>query len=187
MRRFDVWAARDIVPKHGQVLRMVDLRRATLKDRKGLHHVQTRAILETCRAGYALEQVQAWASFLRPDDYTDAIHSREFIVARDKRAVVGFGQLDVTRGHIEAVYVLPACQRRGIGSAILAHLEAAARKAGRRKLTLSSTMNALPFYKHAGFVELRPGERRLPNGMSLPCLDMEKDLTEDSDTQRTPA
>ena len=162
---------------------MVEIRRATLRDRKAIYHVQTHAIEETCRTGYSLEQVQAWSSSLRPDDYTEVIYSREFIVARDKRAVVGFGQLDLTRGHIEAVYVLPACQRRGIGSAILAHLEAAARKAGHRKLTLSSTLNALPFYQHAGFVELRPGERRLPNGMSLPCVDMEKNLAEDPDAQ----
>jgi len=155
---------------------MVELRRATLRDKKAIYEVHKRAVEEACRTSYSPAQIAAWSDFLRPEAYTEVIRSREFIVAREEKAVIGFGQLDMTRGHVEAVYVLPAYHRRGIGSRIVTHLENVARQAGHRKLTLCSTLNALPFYQHAGFLEVGPAERDLPDGTLLACVDMEKSL-----------
>jgi putative acetyltransferase len=157
---------------------MIEIRRATLRDKQAIYQVHKRAIEEACRTSYSPEQIAAWSDFLRPEAYTEAIRNREFIVARENQAVVGFGQLDVARGHVEAVYVLPEYHRRGIGSGILTHLEKVTRNAGHDTLTLCATLNALPFYKHAGFVEVGPARRDLPDGTSLRCVDMKKNLSE---------
>ncbi len=160
---------------------MVEIRRATLRDKEAIYQVHKRAVEEACRTSYSPAEIAAWSDFLRPDLYTEVIRSQEFIVARNDKAVVGFGQLDVTRGHVEAVYVRPDYHRRGIGSRILLHLEKVARKAGRATLTLCSTLNALPFYKHAGFIETGPAQRDLPDGTSLRCVDMKKNLSQRPD------
>lgn len=53
---------------------------------------------------------------------------------------------------VRAMYTSPAFARRGIGRAILAHCEAAARAEGFAAVELMGTMSGLPLYAAAGYV-----------------------------------
>ena len=77
---------------------------------------------------------------------------------------------------IRAFFVHPDWARRGVGSRILEHCEAAAAAAGFRRLEMGATLTGVPLYLARGYVE---GERRqvpLVPGLSLPIVHMEKRL-----------
>jgi GNAT superfamily N-acetyltransferase len=77
---------------------------------------------------------------------------------------------------IRAIYVHPAWARRGLGSLILAHCEAAAQLAGYRHLEMGSTLTGVPLYSLKGYRECETFHLPLPNGASLPVVRMIKDL-----------
>ena len=75
---------------------------------------------------------------------------------------------------IRAIFVHPRFARMGLGSMILAHVEAEAVAAGFRRFEMGSTLTGVPLYLLKGYVE---GERiavQLGNGESLPVVRMTK-------------
>jgi N-acetylglutamate synthase-like GNAT family acetyltransferase len=117
-----------------------------------------------------------WASSPTPEGFRDVIGNTEFFVSERDGQIVGFGFLDKRTERIEAIFVDPDVQRSGLGSAILQTLEDTARKAGLASLTLSSTLNAVAFYEHAGFKALKRTRYEHPNGFELDCVIMQKEL-----------
>lgn len=91
-------------------------------------------------------------------------------------APVGYGVLDPLAGEVDAVFVDPQQHGRGIGRMLLAALEAAAHAAGHRRLHLSASLNAVPFYERAGFVALRHELYPHRSGIGIPSVYMEKPL-----------
>jgi len=154
----------------------LSIRRATDHDRQGIWTVHVRAIREICSRSYSEEQITSWAGLLSPDSYVAVIRERFLVVAEDTAGIVGFGQLNQSSGEVDAVYVLPERQGEGIGGALLRSLEDAALAAGVKRLHLSATPNAVPFYKRAGYLGEGSTVHRLPTGVELQCLRMSKEL-----------
>jgi len=155
----------------------LSIRRGTEDDRQGIWTVHVRAIREVCSRSYSAEQVASWAGLLFPDSYVAVIRERFLVVAEDTSGIAGFGQLNQVSGEVDAVYVLPERQGKGIGGALLHSLEDAARAAGLKKLHLSATPNAVPFYEKTGYVGEGPTVHRLPSGVELQCFRMSKELS----------
>ena len=78
---------------------------------------------------------------------------------------------------IRAIFVHPNHARRGLGSLMLAHCEAAATAAGFTRFEMGSTLTGIPLYTLKGYQPLERVEVPLPNGESLPILRMTKTLT----------
>lgn len=152
------------------------IRRATDDDRQAIWTVHVRAIRETCSHSYSADQVASWAGLLSPDSYVTVVRERFLVVAEDADGIAGFGQLNQASGEVDAVYVLPERQREGTGAALLRSLEDAARAAGLKRLHLSATLNAVPFYERAGYIGEGSTVHRLPTGVELECLRMSKEL-----------
>lgn len=74
------------------------------------------------------------------------------------------------------MYVRPDRVRQGVGSALLAALEAAAGEQSLLRLTLKATMNAVPFYERHGYISEGPDIAMVRGGVPLPCVKMSKDL-----------
>ena len=100
-----------------------------------------------------------------------------FYVYRSKGSIVGVAALYVESldvGKIRWVYVLPGHQRRGIGTALVTHLERKAREIGLKRLRLRTTKKAhwaVSFYRGLGYDVSDKVER--PWGFDL---DMKKEL-----------
>ena len=83
-----------------------------------------------------------------------------FLVARHDGRAVACGavrMLDASRGEIKRMYVEPDQRGKGVGRAVLARLEAAARQLGARRLVLetgSHSPDALALYRRAGFMQV---------------------------------
>ena len=81
--------------------------------------------------------------------------------------LVGFAMLYVPSGEILAIAVLPAFQRKGIGSALLDHIQLLASRLGMRRLLLHTAKEndvARLFFQKAGFTVIGAQEDYYPKG-----------------------
>jgi GNAT superfamily N-acetyltransferase len=77
---------------------------------------------------------------------------------------------------IRAFFVHPAWARRGVGRALIAVCEAAARQAGFRHLELAATLPGEPLYAALGYAASERLMPTLPDGQTLPIVRMHKHL-----------
>jgi len=75
---------------------------------------------------------------------------------------------------VRAIFVHPDFARRGLGTLILAHVEARARAAGFMQYEMGSTLTGVPLYLLKGYVEVERIEVPLWNGDALPVVKMVK-------------
>lgn len=99
-------------------------------------------------------------------DYRAAIARGGVTVAELGGVVVGFLETTAHGDHltIDTLAVAPTSQGRGVGRALLAHADHAARALGARRLELFTNVamsESLAFYARAGFVET---DRRTEDG-----------------------
>ena len=66
--------------------------------------------------------------------------------------------------------------RRGLGRRILEACDLAARREGFRRLALVATLPGLPLYLAYGFRPLEEIEVTMPDGVTIPCVSMEKPI-----------
>ena len=90
--------------------------------------------------------------------------------------ICGFGILDIETSEICAVYIHPDCTGKGIAKNILLKLESFALEKDLNYLNTSSTINALEFYKHCGYIETGKSFYQLSNNTKLECVKMYKKL-----------
>jgi GNAT superfamily N-acetyltransferase len=76
---------------------------------------------------------------------------------------------------VRAIFVHPDFARRGLGSLILAHVEAAARAAGFKRYEMGSTLTGVGLYRLKGYREVERIVVPLRNGEALPVVKMVKD------------
>ncbi len=156
---------------------MFTVRRAREEDSEGIWRVHTRAIRGIASSHYTPEEIEAWARPRQPEHYVEAIRNKEFYVAEEDGAVIGFGTLNHHENEIEAVYVSPEVVRRGAGSAILRRLEERARDLGLKSLKMDASLNAVPFYRSAGYESQKVTKHRLASGVEIGCVLMTKELS----------
>ena len=70
------------------------------------------------------------------------------------------------RGHV----------RQGIGTMLLAAVEATAQTLGITRLSLDSSLNAVEFYASAGYSAVAEATHELEPGVHIPCVTMQKAL-----------
>ena len=160
---------------------MLKIRRARQEDCHSIGSVHAAAVRGIRTAFYTPEEIQAWAVPKEPESYEESIRSKEFFVAEDSGAILGFGVLNQELAEVEAVYVTPEAGRRGIGLEILRKLEERAKDRGLSELRLNASLNALPFYEQAGYVAQEPSKYRLLTGVEIACVPMIKTLTREAD------
>lgn len=156
---------------------MLKIRRARQADCHSIGNVHAAAVSGIRTELYTPEEIQAWAVPKKPESYEDSIRSKEFFVAEDGGAIVGFGVLNPEAAEVEAVYVTPEAGRRGIGLEILRKLEESASARRLSQLRLNASLNAVPFYEQAGYVAQEPSKYRLLTGVEIACIPMVKALT----------
>ena len=76
---------------------------------------------------------------------------------------------------IRAIFVDPNFARQGLGSLILAGVEAAARAAGFKRYEMGSTLTGIPLYRLKGYREVERIAVPVPNGEAFPVVKMVKD------------
>ena len=173
----------------------LSLRLATHADLPALRAMMARAIAELQIAFLSLAQVEASKSVMGLD--TQLIDDGCYYVAELEGKLVGCGGwsrrgtlyggdhsagrdarwLDpaTEAARIRAMYTNPDFVRRGVGRALLACCEQAARRAGFTRIELMATLSGQPLYRVAGF---SPTETIFDSkgGVPVPLVHMHKTL-----------
>jgi putative acetyltransferase len=162
--------------RRGIVIAM-KIRHATAEDRDPILEVHAAAI-RSCAAtsGYSAAQIEAWSAFPAPEGHAAELRSGHVFVAEEDGRILGYGRFDSDTGEVEATYVLPVAQGRGVGSALLRESEDRARHAGFDSMYVSASLNAVEFYRRAGFEPQVKRSYELGNGQRLECMFMIKRL-----------
>ncbi len=84
--------------------------------------------------------------------------------------------VNLENGQIDAIFIHPAHMRKGIGVAMMQHLEVQARQASLATLKLDATLNAAPFYRACGFTGSQTAQYQSSRGITLVCIPMMKSL-----------
>lgn len=145
------------------------IRSVTVADEKNFQEIMKISIAGICTEAYGAATTAAWVSEDNP-----AFHFKipEFaFVAEDNGVIIAVGgwsltdKVDLhptggriiknpTHARINAVYIKPGCEGRGIGRIMMDHLERDIRQRTKlRDVYLWSTKNAIPFYLAMGFKE----------------------------------
>ena len=130
----------------------ITLRPALPLDIDALWALRTVAVRVGCATHYAPQQIAVWTASPVPDSYAAMLVAGGGIVAMHGESIAGYAMLDVDKHEVDAVFVDPARAGLGIGKGLLAALEQLARERGMARLHLSASLNAVPFYRAAGFV-----------------------------------
>ncbi|HUS09609.1 MAG TPA: GNAT family N-acetyltransferase [Pyrinomonadaceae bacterium] len=160
---------------------MLKIRRARPEDCHSICSVHAAAVRGIRTALYTSEEIEAWAVPRAPASCEESIRSKEFFVAEDGGAVVGFAVLNQDIAEVEAIYVTPEAGRRGIGLGVLRKLEERATALGLKLLRLNASLNAVPFYERAGYVAQERSKYRLLTGVEIACVPMVKAMIRESD------
>lgn len=151
-------------------------RSATLADMAPMWTIRTAAVRETCASHYPPEVIETLCATAPPASMPDLIQTGGTVVAEADGRLLGYAALDIGRGEVDAVFVEPGQQGRGIARALLATLEGIAAQHGIARLFLSSSLNAVPFYERAGFSAVRAEVYPHRSGIGIPAVFMEKQL-----------
>ncbi|KZN24351.1 GCN5 family acetyltransferase [Haladaptatus sp. R4] len=160
---------------------MTRVREATREDADEILTLHVAAIRAFGPDAYDEEQVAAWAE---KEDGTAGYpidESGHYLAVAEADEVVGYGHLVPGNDEVRAVYVHPNAARRGVGSAVLSHLEGYARGAGLPRLELWSSHNAVAFYERMGYRPVTEEEEEVTKrydgrDVALPVVVMEKRL-----------
>ena len=156
---------------------MIELRPANCKDLALLWSLRTRAVAQACASHYSAAVLAAWLAAPAPDSLRRHMADGGGTVALENGRLLGYAVLDTASGEVDAVFVEPAQQGRGVGAMLMRTLEAAALAAGHKRLFLSASLNAVAFYERVGFVAVREELYPHRSGIAIPSVYMEKQLT----------
>jgi GNAT superfamily N-acetyltransferase len=152
-------------------------RRAEQADLAAMWALRTRAVRVSCASHYAPDLIDAWCATPAPERLPALVEAGGALLAEEDGRMLGYAILDLDSGEVDAVFVEPGQQGRGIARDLMAALEALAMERGLPRLFLSASLNAEPFYQRAGFVSLRRESYPHRSGLQLASVFMEKTLS----------
>lgn len=127
---------------------------------------------------YSREQRQAWAAF--DDNDWGARLTRQcswgaFGAGDALLGVASWRAGDSDEAWLDLLYVSPACQRLGVGGALLGYVEDEALQLGFKHIATQASLHLQPLLRNRGYITL---ETRFPvvRGQALPCAWMQKVL-----------
>jgi putative acetyltransferase len=152
------------------------IRSARTDEIPALWELRNRAAWAGCATCYSQKQLSIWLAGPLPERFAGLVASGTAFVAQAGAALLGYGALNVGTKEVEAIFVDPAATGRGLGGLLLRKLEEVAGSKAPSQLSLSSSLNAVPFYSAAGYKEVRREDYELASGIALASVLMRKQL-----------
>jgi GNAT superfamily N-acetyltransferase len=139
-----------------------------------LYNVIKKTIREIYSSLYPIEIINYFLSYNAPENILiDSIEGYTALFFKDNQ-LIGSGSLVET--NIRRLFVLPEYQLKGIGTAILKHIEQKALEKNCKYLELYAMMLSVNFYRKMGYSELGICNYIVDNSNSVDYMKMEKKL-----------
>ncbi len=148
------------------------IRPALQQNLEQLLTIQRQAIQTLCCHDYSLQQLDA----IILSQHEARGLSEEIHVAENEQGIVGFIAMMLPRWQIGGIYVHPAHTRQGIATQLLAYLEQQALEQRQRKISVMSSLTAVPFYQSQGYVLVRRSGFVTAQSVWIPCINLEKQM-----------
>ena len=124
---------------------------------------------------YSAAQLRAWApDQIEVEAFARGRAGNATWIAEVSGRVAGFGDLEPD-GHVDMLYVHPDFKRRGVGRALIEHIETQARELEIRRLYTEASITARPVFERQGF-RVIVAQTVVVRGESLTNFRMEKRL-----------
>lgn len=121
-------------------------------DPSALHDVFYSAIHGTASANYTQEQVDAWApAEVDQASWAERMRGIAPFVAEEDGRIIGYADVQAD-GYVDHFFVAASAGRRGVGSALMRQIHAAAAERGIGALHSNVSITARPFFEKWGFV-----------------------------------
>jgi putative acetyltransferase len=132
---------------------------ATFADASRLFDLRRQAIIALAPKGMSVGEAETWAETLNVAGMERKLREMEIWVAEVNGAVVEWGAVHADR--LEGLYTDPELTGRGVGTELLAFLEALMQRRGIPAVTAEASANAEEFYRSRGY---EPVGLRTPGG-----------------------
>jgi GNAT superfamily N-acetyltransferase len=154
------------------------IRPAERRDLDAVGELQARSIMALGVGAYGREACEAWARMGRQVRHA-LLSSGTFFVAERNGALLGIAGWTADSREADCawaryVFVEPAAAGRGVGRRLMGAVEQSAKDAGRPRLRLWSSLNAVPFYEALGYGEIKPARWPIAGGLEMEHRLMEK-------------
>jgi len=143
----------------------LNVRRAEPRDLPELHDAQRRTIIAFCAPFYETETLETFLASGGLVAEALVASGSYRVIARGPRIVGGAGWTDGAPGHpavtpaadawLRGVFIVPEESGRGTGQSLVASVLADVQAAGRPRVDLLATLNAVPFYRRLGWRSIR--------------------------------
>lgn len=157
-------------------LPLFESRLARFEDVPPILRLIRRAIERGCRNYYGQRQRGAVHATYVGTMFVEAVGPFVTLVAEREGRLVAVAQFDPVAERLRALFVDADVQQRGVGTHLLADVEACAISHGCSRVVGAMSLNAVPFYLKAGFRAAAQPENLKSAGVWVPILRMEKQL-----------
>ncbi|MCZ8354758.1 MAG: GNAT family N-acetyltransferase [Cyclobacteriaceae bacterium] len=134
---------------------------ATVKHLDEIIQVFTLSVSELTSKEYSEAQQKVWANAgINKEKWIKRLAEQYFVIAHFENQPAGFASL-TTSGYVDVLYVHPSFVRKGIGLALLNHLQTEAIKLNVLELTSDVSETAKPLFLSFGFKAMHKNEFEL--------------------------
>ena len=160
------------------------------EDAERIYQIHTSAIKQLCSSHYGEKEISLWAGKQTEEKYVPFLESGDMIVAKKNGIVVGFiHHIHHTKGinteqcsdndrmEIKGLFIDPGFARHGLGRILFWEVEKIAVEKDVEVMTVSASLNSLPFYQKMGFKEVDRKPHQITCQCPVECVSMVKSLT----------
>jgi putative acetyltransferase len=146
-----------------------------------VRHLHTKSMENQSADSLTDAEMQAFAVFVRSPGYSDLLKEENLYGAFTEGQLIGTASWQVNGddgqlARISSVFVDPMFLRLGIGKRLLTEVEARAFQSGFNQLSISTTLNAVPFFEKAGYQVASRGVKALGPSCLLPVAFLRKSV-----------
>jgi GNAT superfamily N-acetyltransferase len=170
------------------------LEKGKISDAERIYQIHTSAIKQLCSSHYGEDEISKWAGKQKQETYIPFLESGSIIVAKKNGIVVGFIHhiyhpkdintdkspskqcSDYDEMQIKGLFIDPSFARNGLGRILFKEVEKIAVEKDVGIMTVSASLNSLPFYQKMEFKEVERKLHQITSQCSVECVSMVKSL-----------
>lgn len=165
---------------HG-LAKALTIRLVGMDEHTHVRHLHTKSMENQSADSLTDAEMQAFAVFVRSPGYSDLLKEENLYGAFTEGQLIGTASWQVNGddgqlARISSVFVDPMFLRLGIGKRLLTEVEARAFQSGFNQLSISTTLNAVPFFEKAGYQVASRGVKALGPSCLLPVAFLRKSV-----------
>lgn len=158
------------------IVSMAEFRKIESSDTDALWRIRTEAILSLNPIYYDNETIKSWAYSPQPPSFGIHLTTSYSLLYLIDEKPLAFAFLDEAGDVVESCFVDPLYHGYGLGRCLVLYLERQACGAGKKKLSLIASLNAVPFYQALGYKIIKKDIFHQIGRLSLACVAMVKTL-----------